>query len=122
MAFEVASGGEALQQAAEILAPGGRLMAVGIDEDDRLVLKHSTFRRKGLTIRMVRRMKHTYGRALQLVEQGQIDLNCGSSPTVIRWTKAPEAFAANADYREGVVKVAVVCQSYGGGVPSCWKR
>ena len=74
VAFEAASGGEALQQAAEILAPGGRLIAVGIDEDDRFVLKHSTLRRKGLTIRMVRRMKHSYPRAMRLVERGQIDL------------------------------------------------
>ena len=87
---------EAAQQAAEILAPGGRLLAVGIDEDDQFVLKHSTLRRKGLTIKMVRRMKHSYPRAMRLVEQGQIDL-----PALVSHhyplTEAPEAFAANAD-------------------------
>ena len=109
VAFEAASGGEALQQAAEILAPGGRLIAVGINEDDRFVLKHSTLHRKGLTIRMVRRMKHSYPRAMRLVQQGQIDL-----PVLVSHhyplAEAPEAFAANAEYREGVVKVAVDCQ------------
>lgn len=110
VAFEVAYGGEAAQQAAEILAPGGRLLAVGIDEDDRFVLKHSTLRRKGLTIKMVRRMKHTYDRAVQLVEQGQIDLNALVSHHY-PLAQAPEAFTAAADYHEGVVKVAVDCQA-----------
>jgi len=110
VAFEVAYGGEATQQAAEILAPGGRLLAVGIDEDDRFLLKHSTLRRKGLTIKMVRRMKHTYDRALRLVEQGQIDLNALVSHHY-PLTKAAEAFTAAADYHEGVVKVAVDCQA-----------
>ncbi len=108
VAFEAALGGEALQQAAEILAPGGRLIAVGIDEEDRFVLKHSTLRRKGLTIRMVRRMKHSYPRAIRLVEQGQIDL-----PALVSHhyplAEAPEAFAASSAYRAGVVKVAVDC-------------
>ena len=110
VAFEVAYGGEAAQQAAEILAPGGRLLAVGIDEDDRFLLKHSTLRRKGLTIKMVRRMKHTYDRAVQLVEQGQIDLNALVSHHY-PLAQAPEAFTAAADYHEGVVKVAVDCQA-----------
>ena len=97
-----------MQQAAEILAPGGRLIAVGIDEDDRFVLKHSTLRRKGLTIKMVRRMKHSYVRALRLVEQGQIDLNALASHH-FPLQQAAEAFAANSEYREGVVKVVVDC-------------
>jgi L-iditol 2-dehydrogenase len=106
--FEAAAGGEALLQAAEMLAPGGRLIAVGIDEDDRLLLRHSTARRKGLTVRMVRRMKHSYGRALRMVEQGHIDL-----PALVSHhyplAEAPTAFAANATYREGLVKVMVDC-------------
>ncbi len=110
VAFEAASGGEALQEAAELLAPGGRLIAIGIDEDDRFQLKHSTLRRKGLTIRLVRRMKHTYDRAIALVERGQIDLRA-----LVRHQyplrQAPEAFAANAAYRDGVVKVEVNCQA-----------
>ena len=50
--------------------PGGRVVLVGIPSDDRLAMKHSTARRKGLTIKLCRRMKHTYPRAIRLVEQG----------------------------------------------------
>jgi L-iditol 2-dehydrogenase len=106
VAFEAASGGAALQQAAEMLAPGGRLMAIGIDEDDRFELRHSTARRKGLTIRMVRRMKHTYGRAIRLVEQQGIEL-AGLVSHRFPLPQAAEAFAVNAHYRDGVVKVVV---------------
>jgi L-iditol 2-dehydrogenase len=106
VAIEAASGGDALFQAAEMLAPGGRLMAVGIDEDDRLVVRHSNARRKGITVRMVRRMKHAYGRAIRLVEQGDFDL---AALVTHRFPldQAPRAFALNANYDDGVVKAMI---------------
>ncbi len=106
VAIEAAAGGEAISQAAEILAPGGRLMAVGIDEDDRLLLRHSTARRKGLTIRMVRRMKHSYNRAIRVAEQGRVEL-AGLVTHRFPLDQAPECFALNADYRDGVVKAMI---------------
>ena len=36
--------------------------------DDTLTMKHSTARRKGVTIRLSRRMKHVYPRAIRLAE------------------------------------------------------
>jgi L-iditol 2-dehydrogenase len=104
--FEAASGGEALQQAAEMLAPGGRLMAVGIDQDDRFHLRHSTLRRKGLTIRMVRRMKHTYPRAMELAGRDAIDLNALISHR-FPLERAAEAFALNSRYGDNVLKVVI---------------
>ena len=106
VAIEVATGGQALQQAAEMLAPGGRLIVVGIDSEDRFQLRHSTARRKGLTIRMVRRMKHAYPRAIRLVQQSNIawhDLVSHRFPL----SHAAEAFALNADYRDEVIKVMI---------------
>ena len=64
--FEVAWGGEAIQQAAEAARMGGRVVLVGIPGDNDLYMRHSTVRRKGLTIKMTRRMKHTYPRAIHL--------------------------------------------------------
>ena len=46
----------------------------GIPSDDRTVFWSSTARRKGLTIKLVRRMKHTYPRAIHLVEAGLVDV------------------------------------------------
>jgi L-iditol 2-dehydrogenase len=54
--------------------PGGKVILVGIPEDDRTAFTASTARRKGLTIKMVRRMKLTYPRAIDLVSQNQVDV------------------------------------------------
>ena len=49
-------------------------MLAGIPEDDRTSFSASIARRKGLTIKLVRRMKHTYPRAIDLVSKGLIDV------------------------------------------------
>jgi len=104
--FEAAWADQSVQLGAELARPGGRLVLVGIPRDDELTLKHSTARRKGLTILLSRRMKHTYQRAIQLVEQGQIDVKALIShrfPLV----RTPDAFALNSEYRDRVVKVMI---------------
>jgi L-iditol 2-dehydrogenase len=106
VAIEAAWCDASVDQAAEMLVYGGRLVVVGISEDDRLSLKHSVARRKGLTITLVRRMKHVYPRAIRLAEMGAVSLG----PLVshrFSLRQAAEAFAASAEYREGVVKVLV---------------
>ena len=75
VAFEVAwSAEDSVAQAADAVRPGGRLVIVGISGDDRLTFQHSTVRRKGVTIAMCRRMKHTYPRAIDLARRGDVDL------------------------------------------------
>jgi L-iditol 2-dehydrogenase len=106
VAIECANASPAQQQAADLVRPGGLLVAVGIPSDDRFVLRHSTVRRKGLTIISVRRMKLTYPRAIRLWKNGQVDL---ASLTSHRFplAGAPEAFRMNAAYEKAVVKVIV---------------
>ena len=81
-------------------------MLVGIPSVDRLTMKASSARRKGLTISLCRRMKHAYPRAVALAEQGRIDL-AGLVTHHFPLARAAEAFAMNAAYREGVVKVII---------------
>ena len=109
IAIEAAWADSSIQQAADMLRPGGRLVLVGIPGDDRLQLKHSTARRKGLDIRMVRRMKHAYPRAIQLVQQGKIELG----PLISHrfpLARAAEALSLNAAYADGAVKVILDVQ------------
>jgi L-iditol 2-dehydrogenase len=106
VAFEAAWCDGSLDQAADMLAMGGRLMVVGISEDDRMMLRHSTARRKGLSILMVRRMKHTYPRAIRMVERGRVDLKSLVTHS-FPLERTAEAFAACAEYREGVIKAIV---------------
>jgi len=66
---------------------------VGIPSDDRTSFSASIARRKGLTIKLARRMKHTYPRAIRLVESGQVELRSLVTDT-FALEETPEAFAA----------------------------
>jgi L-iditol 2-dehydrogenase len=106
LVFEAAWAGEAIQDAVDAAKPGARLLLAGIPGDDTFSAKHSTARRKGLTLLFVRRMKHTYPRAIELVRSGAIQ----TTPLVSHrfpLAEAPGAFALNAAYSEGVVKVLI---------------
>ena len=72
--FEVAGDNAAVEAAVETVKPGGRVTLVGIPGDDSTTLRASVVRRKGLALQWVRRMKHTYPRAVQLVQREQIDV------------------------------------------------
>jgi L-iditol 2-dehydrogenase len=74
VAFEVAGEQEAVDAAFAAAMPGGRVVLAGIPADDRTSFQASVARRKGLTIKMVRRMKLTYPRAMRLVERGLVDV------------------------------------------------
>jgi L-iditol 2-dehydrogenase len=74
VAFEVAGENEAVEAAFATVKPGGRVVLAGIPADDRTSFSASIARRKGLTIKLVRRMKFTYPRAIQLVESGQVNV------------------------------------------------
>lgn len=104
--FEAAWADHTVQLAAEMTRLGGRLVLVGIPGDDRLVMQHSTARRKGLTIMMVRRMKHTYPRAIQLATSGALPLDDLISHHLPLLDTAA-AFAMNARYETGVQKIII---------------
>jgi L-iditol 2-dehydrogenase len=106
LVFEAAWAGEAARQAARIVIAGGKLVMIGIPKVDELVFDHSTLRRKGLTVIMVRRMKHTYPRAIQLLERGMIDLKKLVSHR-FPLQKTAEAFALNSGYKDQVLKVII---------------
>jgi L-iditol 2-dehydrogenase len=106
VAIEAAWGGAAIEQAIELTRPGGRVVLVGIPSEDRCAFQHSTARRKGLTIVFSRRMKHTYPRAIRLVESGKINvLSLVTHRVPLK--NAAEAFALNSAYKDNVVKIIV---------------
>ncbi len=81
-------------------------MITGISEADELSFKHSTVRRKGLTIRLVRRMKHVYPRAIRLVQNGRVTLSDMVSHR-FSLDQTPAAFALNTSYDDQVVKIII---------------
>ncbi len=104
VAIEAAWADHSIQQAAEMARYGGRLTLVGIPPDDRLLLQHAVARRKGLSIIMSRRMKHTYPRAIELATSGKVNLDELVSHRFSLGATA-QAYASNAAYEEGVNKV-----------------
>ena len=109
VAFEAAWSDESsLTQAVNMLRPGGRLVIVGISADDTLTFNHSVVRRKGLTIAMCRRMKHTYPRAIAFASTGRVDL---ASLVTHRYplVRTADAMDHALNYRDGAIKVVVDC-------------
>jgi L-iditol 2-dehydrogenase len=106
VAFEAAGALETPQQAAEMVCPGGRVILAGIPAVDTITFSASVVRRKGVTIKLVRRMKHTYPRAIRLVQSGLVDLK----PLVTHLLPLGEvgkAMELVSNYADGVVKVVV---------------
>jgi L-iditol 2-dehydrogenase len=106
VAIEAAWADHSVQQASDMTRLGGRLVLVGIPGPDLLEMRHSTARRKGLTIRMARRMKHVYPRAIKLATSGKVDLS-GCISHRFPLAQTPQAFDLNVNYQDDVVKVII---------------
>lgn len=100
VAFEAAGTQEAVDTSVAAVVPGGKVVLAGIPDDDETSFSASAARRKGLTIKLVRRMKHTYPRAIELVSKGLVDVR---SLVTHRFPleQASEAFRV-AERREGL--------------------
>jgi len=96
----VRRGGRGCDDAIDATRPGGRVVLVGIPEDDRTTFTASIARRKGLTLTLSRRMKHTYPRAIRLVQTGQVEVEALVTHR-FPLEQAPAAFAL-AQRREGL--------------------
>jgi L-iditol 2-dehydrogenase len=104
VAFEVAGNDAAVAVAVEAAAPGGQVLLVGIPGEDTTSFPASVARRKGLTLKLSRRMKEMYPRAIRLVERGLVDVR-----SVVTHSYAMDEVAQafrTADDREGL-KVVV---------------
>ena len=100
VAFEAAGTQEAVDASVATVKSGGKVILAGIPNDDKTSFSASTARRKSLTIKLVRRMKHTYPRAIELVSKGLVDVH---SLVTHRFPleQASEAFRV-AERREGL--------------------
>lgn len=100
VAFEAAGTQDAVDASFASVSTGGKVVLAGIPDDDKTSFSASLARRKGLTIKLVRRMKHTYPRAIELVSKGLVDVR---SIVTHRFPleQAAEAFRV-AERREGL--------------------
>ena len=104
--FECCGKQEAIDQAVEILKPGGKLMVVGIPEFDRWSFNVDKLRHKEICIQSVRRQNHSVQETLDLMASKKVNIN--HMPTHrFCFEKTKEAFELVADYRDGVMKAMI---------------
>lgn len=72
--LEATTSPDAPEQAAQVARIGGRVTLVGIPDGDHFGMSAANARRKGLIIKLSRRMGHVYPRAIELVEQGRVNI------------------------------------------------
>lgn len=72
--FEVCGNPDPVHEAMTLARRGGRVVLVGIPDEDVTTFPASLARRKGLTIAVVRRMPEVYERAVGLAARGVVDL------------------------------------------------
>ena len=106
VAFEAAGESDTPQQAAAAARIGGKVIVAGIPADDTMNFNASTVRQKGLTIKAVRRMKHTYRRAIRLVQTGMVDVKPLATHR-FPLERIDEAFELVAGYRDGVLRAMI---------------
>jgi L-iditol 2-dehydrogenase len=104
--FECAGQQETLDQAVELLKPGGTVLMIGIPEVDRVSFSIHTLRRQEIRLQSVRRQDRCMAPAIELVSDGAINLDqLVTHHFSLDETK--QAFDLVADYRDGVVKAIV---------------
>jgi len=104
--FECCGQQEALDQAVELLKPGGRLAIVGIPETDRVSFSIDLLRRKEISIQNVRRQNECFQEAINLIESGKVKPDFMVTHR-FRLEHAKEAFDLVASYGDGVVKAMI---------------
>ena len=103
LVFEAAGEQETLDQAVQLLRPGGTLAMVGIPEGDRVSFDVSNMRRKELTIQNVRRQNECVAPAIELIADGRVNVDAMITHR-FSLDETAGAFEIAADYRDGIVK------------------
>lgn len=104
--FECCGEQEAIDQAVDLLKPGGKFMLIGIPAVERISFVIDRIRRKEICVQNVRRQCACGRRTLELIEQKK--LRPGFMVTHrFPFARAREAFDLVAGYRDGVVKAMI---------------
>jgi L-iditol 2-dehydrogenase len=104
--FECCGQQEAIDQAVEMLKPGGKLMIIGIPEFSRWSFSVDKLRHKEITIQNVRRQVNCVEPALEMMENGSVDISL--MPTHrFSFKDTKHAFDLVTGYKDGVMKAMI---------------
>jgi L-iditol 2-dehydrogenase len=106
MAFECCGKQEAMNEAVELLKPGGKLIVVGIPEFDQWSLNVEKTRRKEISLQFIRRQVDCVEETLEMMKKGSVIIeNMVTHRFPFERTK--EAFDLVAAYGDGVMKAMI---------------
>ena len=103
LAFECCGQQEAVDQAVELLKPGGTLVLVGIPLEERLSFNITRLRRREIRVQNVRRQNRCVVPALRMIADGRVKVDFMATHT-FRLEEAQAAFDTALNYRDGVIK------------------
>ena len=104
--YECAGQQETIDEAIELLKPGGTLMLIGIPREDRVSFSIDKIRRKEITIVNVRRQNACTRAAMDLLASGKGDVDFMVTHR-FGLEQTRDAFELVAGYRDGVVKAMI---------------
>ena len=106
LVFECCGQQEAIDQAIEMLKPGGKLLIVGIPEVDRISFSIDLLRRKEIAIQNVRRQNHCTQKALDGIAEKALVVDAFATHRY-KFDDTKAAFDLVANYQDGVVKAMI---------------
>ena len=104
--YECAGQQETLDEAVELLKPGGKLMLIGIPRQERISFSIDELRRKELTLINVRRQNGCTQAAIDIITSGKINVDFMITHR-FKFEDTPAAFEMVGGYRDGVVKAMI---------------
>jgi L-iditol 2-dehydrogenase len=105
--FECSGDPAAIDQAVDLVKPGGRILQVGIPVVERVSYRVSRLRRKEVDVQHVRRQNRCLERALLLVEARHIEV-AWLATHAFKLEEAQRAFTTAADRLDGVLKASII--------------
>jgi L-iditol 2-dehydrogenase len=106
MAFECCGKQEALDEAIELLKPGGKLIVVGIPEFDQWSLNVEKTRRKEISLQFIRRQVDCVEETLEMMKKGSVIID-NMVTHRFPFERTKEAFDLVAAYGDGVMKAMI---------------
>ena len=104
--FECCGKQEALDEAVQLLKPGGKLMLIGIPTVDEVSFCIETLRRNEICIQNVRRQNHCVQPTIDMIAGGDVAVEFMATHRY-KFAETPAAFDLVDGYQDGVIKAMV---------------
>ena len=106
LVFECCGDQAALDQAVELLKPGGTLVVVGIPLEERVTFPSGRLRRKEIRVQSVRRQNRCLEKAVAMIHGGRVGVDFLATH-LFELDEARQAYETAAARRDGVIKAIV---------------